>query len=114
MKSSLILNALVFLCLSSSTAFAIESGLYECTNGNNASICPQKVIVKRQEGRLASLKVYYSGYCNDQGPYYYSCNETVCGDGVIEFSKIEDSGYHWENRGYKFTCDFQKSSAAGR
>jgi len=88
--------------------FALDSGRYDCINGNEDSICPQQIITIKEDNKLVGIKVYYAGYCNNQGPYRYECKGTVCTDGQIEFSKITSDSYHWENLGYNYTCYFKK------
>lgn len=91
------------------SAHAIESGTYKCIDGNEASICPQILRTIVQDAKVVGLRIYYSGYCNDQGPYMYDCYEDgTCGDGSIEFSQFTDSSYHWENQPQGFFCDFTK------
>lgn len=99
----------VLVILFSLSAFSLEKGRYECTNGNEASICPQIVIPQLEEQKLSALKIYYSGYCNDQGPFYYDCDNGICGDGAIEFSELKEDSYRWQNLPYGFVCDFKKT-----
>lgn len=92
----------------SQITFALDNGLYECTNGNEESICPQIVETIKEDRKLSGLKIYYSGYCNDQGPFYYDCDKGTCGNGAIEFSKIKKNSFHWQNIPHGFHCDFVK------
>ena len=85
--------------------YALESGNYECLKGNNDSICPQIVRSVVKDAKLVGLRIYYSGYCNDQGPYHYDCADGVCSDGTIRFSEMTDTSYRWENVPYGIFCE---------
>lgn len=100
------LTTVLFFSISS---FALENGIYNCINGNEPSICPQQIITIKEDNVLIGIKVYYAGYCNNQGPYRYDCEGAVCTDGQIEFSAITSNSYHWKNLGYNYSCDFKKS-----
>ena len=100
------------LALLSLSAFASSlptNGMYRCVNGNNDSICDQKVRVTTH-GQITILKVTYEGYCNGQGPYQYACDENICTDGTIRITSKDESHYYWENLGYGFYCDMEKSN----
>lgn len=100
--------AVILTLVLSTPVFALENGTYDCSKGNENSICPQKVDTVLEKKKLVGLKIFYSGYCNDQGPFYYDCEDGVCGDGQIEFSKIKKTSYHWQNLPHGFFCDFVK------
>ena len=93
-----------FLLLSLLT---LSSGTYRCVNGNNDSICDQKVRVT-QQGQITILKVTYEGYCNSQGPYLYACDGNVCTDGPIRITAHDENHYYWENLSYGFSCEMEK------
>ncbi|WP_409477858.1 hypothetical protein [Pseudobdellovibrio sp. HCB154] len=89
---------------------AFTNGIYNCVDGNNDSICPQKIKFTSVNGTV-NLRVVYSGYCNDQGPYRYSCeNETTCGDMNVGFTKLSETSYYWVNKGYDIHCRFELST----
>ena len=93
-------------------AQAFTSGLYTCVEGNNNSICPQKIKFTAASG-TSLLRVYYSGDCNDQGPYRYYCeNETSCGDMHVGFTKLSESSYYWINKGYDIHCRFELTNGS--
>lgn len=95
----------VFLLALSAQAFT--SGLYNCVQGNNDSICPQKIKFTSVSGTI-SLRVIYSGDCNDQGPYrYYCASESSCGDMNVGFTKVSETSYDWINKGYNIYCRFE-------
>lgn len=99
----------ISILLSVATASALESGYYECVAGNEPSICPQKIQALTIKKEMTGLRVYYSGYCNDQGPYTYDCEDGTCGDGAIEYSKMRKDSFHWKNIPNGIECDFVKS-----
>ncbi len=83
----------------------ISNGTYRCVNGNEASICDQKIKVLQN-----SISVLYDGDCAGQGPYLYSCENNYCHDdyGVITFNFSGEESYRWENKQYGFYCEFKK------
>lgn len=88
---------------------AFESGYYDCKEGNNDSICPQKISLKKNSAGNYNLKVIYSGECGDQGPFTYACeSQQSCGNHQVSFEKISDTSYMWRNLGYNFQCRFEK------
>lgn len=105
MKNLLLVTALLL----SEQVFSLEKGRYECVRGNEPSICPQTVIPQVQDRALVALKIYYSGYCNDQGPFTYDCENGRCGDGAIVFSELKENSYRWRNVPYGFVCDFTRA-----
>ena len=98
------------------------TGLYLPTQGNEPSICPQRVRVKNLPGRPTQLSVIYSGDCGDQGPFTYDCFlggpeggplKQVCLQGDIEFEILDARHYQWSNRAYGFHALFELSQATG-
>lgn len=104
------MKTLVLTLMIGLQAQAFTSGLYNCVEGNNDSICPQKIKFTSVSG-TTSLRVVYSGYCNDQGPYRYYCeNETTCGDMNVGFTKLSETAYSWVNKGHDIHCRFELST----
>ncbi len=90
-----------------------SSGEFDCIDGNDDSICPQKIYTRYDGEDLVGLNVYYSGYCNHQGPYKYGCTKQndgtiVCTDAYIFFTINSDTSFLWENRTHNFRCHFRK------
>lgn len=83
----------------------LSSGTYKCINGNEASICEQKVKVMEE-----AISVLYDGDCAGQGPYVYYCTDGKCDDGfdTVTFEIKDKTHYRWENKQYGFYCDFEK------
>lgn len=97
----------LMILLFSIQTFSFTKGTYNCVEGNNDSICPQKIKYSVVNGQ-PQLKVIYSGYCNDQGPYRYSCeDESNCGDLQVGFTKLSETSYYWINKGYDIFCRFE-------
>ncbi len=86
-----------------------SKGDYFCFHGNNPDICDQKI--ERIYGGTNSptaIDVSYIGYCGNQGPYTYYCENGVCSDGRIRISFIDSRNYLWENISYSFLCEMKK------
>lgn len=98
---------LALLSLSTWAGELPANGMFRCVNGNDDSICDQKVRVT-QHGQIIILKVTYEGYCNGQGPYLYACDENVCSDGPIKLTLKDANHYDWENLSYGFKCEMEK------
>lgn len=86
----------------------LNSGTYVCKNGNEESICDQKVRAYQSTGELTAIEVEYVGYCGSMGPYTYYCSEGVCETAGIRFEIKDPTRYRWENTQYGFFCDFGK------
>ena len=98
------------------------NGLYLPKDGNEPSICPQRVRVRNLPGRPTQLAVTYSGDCGDQGPFNYDCFlggpeggplKQVCLQGDIEFEILSARTYRWSNRAYGFHALFEFSEGSG-
>ena len=99
---------ILFLFLLSTQSFAANAPLpqtYRCLEGNNDSVCDQKLRMKKIENTVTMITIEYVGDCGSQGPYPYYCTEEgVCSDGVIQVSFINEESYHWKNLGYNIHC----------
>jgi hypothetical protein len=85
-----------------------QSGLYKCVEGNNDSICDQKIKIRSSGDVISSVVVEYVGDCGSQGPYIYSCDNDSCSDGVIEINFQKSDSYFWKNISYDISCKMQK------
>jgi hypothetical protein len=97
---------LILIVLVSTQVFASEapaSGIYRCKEGNNDSVCDQRIKVSAN-----SMKVMYEGDCGSQGPYTYYCEGEQCSDGAILVSFRDKDHYHWENLSYSIYCEMEK------
>jgi hypothetical protein len=98
--------SLPFLCLAAATP---QNGLYHCIEGNNDSICDQKLKIRYSQNEVSSISIEYVGDCGSQGPYIYSCHKGICSDGIIEIKFQESETYFWKNISYDINCKMQKS-----
>jgi hypothetical protein len=74
----------------------LENGIYEPIEGNNPSICPQKVQAVLRDGLVRELRVAYVGDCFYEGPYTYECDEGgVCASDTVRFEIIDTTSYRW-------------------
>ncbi len=87
----------------------LKSGTYVCLEGNDDSICPQKVTTQlNEDGDMQLLKVIYSGYCADYGPLKLYCQEDRVCERPGQRIEIKDSThYYWENTSYDIFCHFE-------
>jgi hypothetical protein len=85
-----------------------ENGLYTCVNGNEESICDQRMRVFTHAGSLSAIKVEYVGWCGSMGPYTYYCQDNICEDAGIRFEFKDSRHYRWRNKQHGFVCDFAK------
>lgn len=96
---------LCLLILFLQPALALESGVYRCLEGNNNSICPQRIknIVTR-DGRPA-LKVTYIGDCEGMGSNQFFCRKKICNNyGLQAIEILNETSYQWENKAYQIKC----------
>jgi len=104
------------------TSVPLLNGVYQPIEGNEPSICPQKIRVRTIPGRPTQLAVTYAGDCGDQGPFSYDCflggpeggpMKQVCLQGDIEFEILDARHYRWSNRAYGFHALFEFNSTSG-
>lgn len=94
------------ILLFSTTALASiqpTPGLFRCKEGNNDSVCDQRIRVTP-----TSMRVTYVGDCGEQGPYTYYCQGEECSDGAILVSYRDEDHYRWENLSYNIYCEMEK------
>jgi hypothetical protein len=100
----------IAVALFSLNVSAFEAGYYECKEGNNDSICPQKIAFKKDSNGRYAIRVVYSGDCGDQGPFTYGCESMQsCGNHQVSFDELSATSYMWRNLGYDFYCRFEKA-----
>jgi len=105
------MKAILFLIFSLSLhAQALKplKGMYYCKEGNEESICDQILKPIFVGERLSAISVEYVGWCGSMGPYLYPCEGNVCFDPGIEIVFRDERHYRWENKQYKFICEFEK------
>lgn len=83
-------------------------GLYYCKQGNEESICDQVLRPIFVGDQLSAISVEYVGWCGSMGPYLYPCDGSICSDPGIEVLFRDEKHYRWENKQYKFICEFEK------
>lgn len=84
-------------------------GLYRCVQGNEESICDQRVKPIMVGDRLSAIYIEYVGWCGSMGPYLYPCSNNECRDAAISVKFSDEKHYRWENRPHGFVCDFEKN-----
>lgn len=104
-----VLAMMTLSVISASSAFArLATGYYIPTRSNNKSVCPQRVKTIYQDGELTALRVFYSGDCADDGPFFYYCDEKlICSQGDISYKIRSSTTYSWRNKSYSIWADFQ-------
>jgi hypothetical protein len=105
------MKAILFLFLVSSVygqEIKPVKGVYYCKKGNEESICDQILKPVYVEERLSAISVEYVGWCGSMGPYLYPCIGNTCYDIGIEIIFRDERHYRWENKQYKFICEFEK------
>jgi hypothetical protein len=100
------MKSLIFFVLFTFTLSAKSSDIFTCKTGNEDSICDQKIIRHKTNQKLTALSIEYVGWCGSMGPYTYSCSGKKCSDGAIFVEFHDENSYRWENRPYKFKCEF--------
>lgn len=111
MKRFLLLFFLLqFLTPIYSEEIPFQSGHFICIEGNNDSICPQKIKAIYRDERLVEFRVIYNGDCAGQGPYSFSCYEDRCGGSYQNFQLLDSNHYQWQNRqhGVLNECLFER------
>ncbi len=108
-------NILFFLLLqpfilTQSQEVLFQSGNFICIEGNNDSICPQRVKAIYEGDRLVEFRVMYNGDCAGQGPYSFSCYQDECGGTSQHFQLLDSNHYQWQNRqhGVLNECLFER------
>lgn len=97
-------------------AALLLAGHYHPTQGNEASICTQKVRPYVWDGELTGIDVTYTGDCADQGPFNYPCStegddsKAVCESGGVRITVLTETQYRWENLDYGFEAVFVKDA----
>ena len=94
--------------LTQASSLTPTNGIYRCLEGNNDSICDQKLKIRTSQNEISSIEIEYVGDCGSQGPYVYSCDNAKCSDGVIEVSFMNQELYQWKNISYDIHCKMQK------
>jgi len=98
MKKNKIIICLILLIFSQNVLANLMKGNYENIEGNDESICSQRVIPIFKKNNLIKLKVYYTGWCNNQGPYLFNCIEkNYCTDGLNSINIENKKEYVWKN-----------------
>ncbi len=84
-------------------------GEYYCLNGNNPDICDQRIErIYGPSNSPTAIQLSYIGFCGDQGPYTYYCENGICSDGRIRITFENKDDYYWENISYSFSCEMKK------
>ena len=99
---------LFYPLFSQASSLAPTNGVYRCREGNNDSICDQKLKIRTSQNKISSIEIEYVGDCGSQGPYIYACETGKCTDGVIEVTFINQEFYQWKNISYDIHCKMQK------
>ena len=101
------MKLLLFITITffSFSSLAIEAGEYICVEGNNDSICRQKVKVYETDNEITALKVTYIGWCEGMGYNMFYCKDDECISGYQKIVFLGEESYQWENRAYDIICN---------